>query len=139
MSDYQAKFVVVTKVSEVAIWQDTFFHGADGVQQQMFSNLLKIQEQEVKNALVKMGWTPPGTQPNPFHKQAMLHGLGPALKELLIAAAEELEWRARGGGSTSGWFCNACRTGAKFKDHDGLKHTEECKVQKLRNAAALIP
>lgn len=54
MNKYEIK--IITKYNQSLISQETIF---PNVEKSMFQKTLKLQEEEIKKALIKLGWLPP--------------------------------------------------------------------------------
>lgn len=53
-------YEITTKYSKDLILQETNFTGSDSIMD-MTTNIIKLQEEGVREALIKLGWTPPET------------------------------------------------------------------------------
>jgi hypothetical protein len=53
------EYKVETKFNKDLIKQSLIFSNGEGVISSQVSNIIKLQEQGVKDALIKLGWTPP--------------------------------------------------------------------------------
>lgn len=58
MSEFGLSYHVETKWDEGLIQQD-IISDMNGVRERMWTNLVKLQEQGIREALIDLGWTPP--------------------------------------------------------------------------------
>ena len=53
------EYKIETKFSKEMIKQSTILSDGDNVISSVASNIVRLEEQGVKDALIKLGWTPP--------------------------------------------------------------------------------
>lgn len=53
------EYSVETKFSKEMIKQSTTIKDGDRVINSVVSNIIRLEEQDVRDALIKLGWTPP--------------------------------------------------------------------------------
>jgi hypothetical protein len=61
--DYALRYEVITKIDNPGekIYQETYMV-FNNVRERVYSDILNLKEAGIKEALIKMGWTPPPTE-----------------------------------------------------------------------------